>query len=83
MYGYSRPSRLARTMKWLLEDVLIPLIVIVFNITTFFILLLTGPIMWLWNGCFVPAFTSFPHVGFWQTFGLLIMMRLIRAVITG
>lgn len=81
-YGY-RPSRMKRAMEWLWNEMFLPLVAIIFSTTTFFILVLSGPIMWLWNGCFVPAFLTLPHFGFWQTFGILIMFRLIKGVITG
>ena len=40
------------------------------------IFLFTFPVMWLWNGL-VPQLFHGPVLGFWQTFGLLVLVRLI------
>lgn len=40
------------------------------------IFLFTFPVMWLWN-LLVPELFHGPVLGFWQTFGLLVLVRLI------
>lgn len=34
------------------------------------------PVMWLWNNL-IPSLFNGPIIGFWQTFGLLVLVRLI------
>lgn len=40
------------------------------------IFLFAFPVMWLWN-LLVPELFHGPVLGFWQTFGLLVLVRLI------
>jgi hypothetical protein len=40
------------------------------------IFLFAFPVMWLWNAL-VPELFHGPVLGFWQTFGLLVLVRLI------
>jgi hypothetical protein len=40
------------------------------------IFLFAFPVMWLWNAL-VPQLFHGPVLGFWQTFGLLVLVRLI------
>jgi hypothetical protein len=40
------------------------------------IFLFTFPVMYLWNMLAVPLFSA-PMLSFWQTFGLLVLLRLI------
>jgi len=40
------------------------------------IFLFAFPVMWLWNAL-IPQLFQGPVLGFWQTFGLLVLVRLI------
>ena len=35
------------------------------------------PVMWLWNGCLVPAVTGVNEIGFLQAWGLFILCGLL------
>jgi len=45
-------------------------------IAALLIFLFAFPVMWLWN-MLVPSTFGGPTLGFWQTFGFMIMIRLI------
>lgn len=40
-------------------------------------LLFSLPVMWLWNGCLVPAVTGVKEIGWLQALGLMILVNLI------
>lgn len=39
-------------------------------------LLFSLPVMWLWNGCLVPAVTGVKEIGWLQSWGLMILVNL-------
>ena len=39
-------------------------------------LLFSLPVMWLWNGCLVPAVTGVKEIGWLQSWGLMILANL-------
>lgn len=39
--------------------------------------LLALPVMWLWNGCLVPAIPAIVEVGWLQSWGLMILSSLL------
>lgn len=45
-------------------------------IASMLIFIFTFPVMWLWN-TLIPSIFNGPYLTFWQTFGLMIMVRLI------
>lgn len=45
-------------------------------IASMLIFIFTFPVMWLWNAL-IPSIFNGPYLTFWQTFGLMIMVRLI------
>jgi hypothetical protein len=50
-------------------------------VVTGFIILITYPTMWLWNWLMSTTF-GLPELTFWQTFGLMILTRLILPTIS-
>lgn len=40
-------------------------------------LLMSLPVMWLWNGCLVPAVTGVREMGWLQSWGMLILCGLL------
>jgi len=50
-------------------------------VVTGFIILITYPTMWLWNWL-MPTTFGLPELTFWQTFGLMILTRLILPTIS-
>jgi hypothetical protein len=50
--------------------------IIALAIAVVLIFVFTYPVMYLWNLLAVPLFNA-PVLNFWQTFGLLILLRLI------
>ena len=40
-------------------------------------LLLSFPVMWLWNGALVPALTIAKSIGYWQAFSILILSQIL------
>lgn len=47
------------------------------GVAVFFSLLLSLPIMWLWNGCLVPAVSGVNEIGWLQTWGVAILINLL------
>lgn len=43
------------------------------------VLIIAFPVMWLWNGCLVPAITILKPIIYWQTVGIMTLMALIGA----
>ena len=40
-------------------------------------LLLSLPVMWLWNGCLVPAVSGLNEIGWLQAWGILVLSGLL------
>jgi hypothetical protein len=40
-------------------------------------LLLSLPVMWLWNACFVPAVSGLNEIGWLQAWGILVLCGLL------
>ena len=38
-------------------------------------LLFSLPVMWLWNGCLVPAVTGIKEIGWLQAWGLMVLVN--------
>lgn len=39
--------------------------------------LLAFPVMWLWNGCLVPAVTTVKEIGWLQAWGLIVLFAIL------
>ena len=39
--------------------------------------LFTYPVMLLWNGCLVPAISTFNPIAFWQSLGILVLINVL------
>lgn len=52
-----------------------------FLIIAFFVLIFAWPAMWLWN-LLIPSIFGGPTLTFWQTFGLLILIRIFMPGVT-
>lgn len=48
----------------------------VFLVAIGFIAIFTYPTMWIWNAL-VPNLFGLPELTFWQTFGLMVLIRLL------
>jgi hypothetical protein len=46
-------------------------------IVVVFGLLMSLPVMWLWNGCLVPAVSGVKELGWLQSWGMLILCGLL------
>lgn len=51
----------------------VALIVGMIGIVIFLGLLLSLPVMWLWNGCLVPAIPGINEIGWLQAWGILVL----------
>lgn len=51
----------------------VALLVGMIGIVIFLGLLLSLPVMWLWNGCLVPAISGINEIGWLQAWGILVL----------
>ena len=51
----------------------VALLVGMIGIVIFLGLLLSLPVMWLWNGCLVPAIPGINEIGWLQAWGILVL----------
>jgi hypothetical protein len=48
----------------------------------FALFIVSLPITWIWNHCWIPIFPIFHSVGVWTAFLILVMVRLIVSAVT-
>lgn len=58
-------------------DKVIGLIGVVVFIYVFLGMLFAFPVMWLWNGCLVPAVPAVVNIGWLQAWGIMILSSLL------
>lgn len=40
-------------------------------------LVLSYPVMWLWNNCLVPAVNTVEYINIWEALGILMLVRIL------
>lgn len=58
-------------------DKVIGVIGVVVFIYVFLGLLFAFPVMWLWNGCLVPAVPAVANIGWLQAWGIMILTSML------
>jgi hypothetical protein len=81
-FGGRRQSLFRKTIEYIWTAIILQILVAIFSPHVIAIFIISWPIKWLWNSCWVPTFTTFHDVGFLATFGILIMMRFIIGAVT-
>lgn len=79
---FKRPSRLQLAIRWIWMALIIPTLALIFSSVMFIMFVLSLPITWLWNHCWVPTFPAFHAMEFMTAFGILVMARLVVASVS-